>query len=86
LYEIHFDIKPVRGLKWYVGTGAHVGLYKHLGLGNTNFVGIDGVLGLDYKVKGVPLNISLELNPTYEFTEYTKVIRFPVGLGVRYTF
>src|SRR5688572_5842488 len=28
LYEFHFDIPDVTGLKWYVGPGAHVGFYN----------------------------------------------------------
>src|SRR3954454_19925813 len=28
LYELHFDINGAPGLKWYVGPGAHIGLYN----------------------------------------------------------
>src|SRR4051812_17735738 len=28
LYELHFDIDGAPGLKWYIGPGAHIGLYN----------------------------------------------------------
>ena len=49
LYEIHSDINSVPGLKWYVGPGAHLGFYDTRYYGGGTSIGIDGVLGLDYK-------------------------------------
>lgn len=66
LYEIHFDISSVAGLKWYVGPGAHIGFYNNKYGGATAF-GVDGVLGLDYKVNTIPLNLSLDWQPSIEF-------------------
>lgn len=87
LYEIHFDIQSAEGLKWYVGPGAHIGFYKNIaGLGNSSFLGVDGVLGLDYKVKGAPLNLSLDWQPTFEFGLNRGFIGSWGGFGVRYTF
>src|SRR5476651_2780277 len=28
LYELHYDINGVEGLKWYVGGGGHVGIWS----------------------------------------------------------
>jgi hypothetical protein len=89
LYEFHFDIESVEGLKWYVGPGAHVGFYntKFRGVGNNStFVGIDGVLGLDYKFSGAPINLSLDWQPSFEFGEDRGFIGSWGGLAVRYTF
>jgi hypothetical protein len=33
-------------------------------------VGIDGVLGLDYKFNGAPINMSLDWQPSFEFGDY----------------
>ncbi|HUR65361.1 MAG TPA: hypothetical protein VMZ03_03340, partial [Chitinophagaceae bacterium] len=57
LYEIHGPINGARGLQWYIGPGAHVGFYNTK-FGDGAFIGIDGVLGLDYKFNGAPINIS----------------------------
>ncbi len=87
LYEIHFDIESVDGLKWYVGPGAHVGIYNKVnGLGGGSFIGVDGVLGLDYKVKNAPLNLSLDWQPTFEFGLNRGFIGSWGGFGIRYTF
>ena len=93
LYEIHGDISGAEGLKWYVGPGVHVGAYnetwyRHDGYAYTNgdpSFGIDGVLGLDYKISGAPINLSLDIQP------YLEVLHHPFldvwgGLGIRYTF
>jgi len=92
LYEIHGDINDVEGLKWYVGPGAHIGWYN----GNWHHgdyyykdggfsLGVDGVLGLDYKINGAPINLSLDINPFLELASHTYVDIWG-GLGVRYTF
>jgi hypothetical protein len=54
-------------LKWYIGPGAHVGLYKVLNDAKTYF-GVDGVVGLDYKFANLPLNLSLDWQPAFEFS------------------
>lgn len=92
LYEFHFDFVGAPGLKWYVGPGAHVGFYNtyydnNYPNGNSgSFVGIDGVLGLDYKFTGAPINLSLDWQPSFEFGPYRGFISGWGGLGIRYTF
>lgn len=66
LYELHYDIKNAPGLKWYVGPGAHIGFYSSKYGGSTSF-GIDGVIGLDYKIQNAPINLSLDWQPGFEF-------------------
>ncbi len=85
LYEIHGPIEGVSGLKWYIGPGAHIGFYntKH---GDGAFIGIDGVLGLDYKFNGAPINISLDWQPSFEFGDNRGFVGSWGGLGIRYTF
>lgn len=85
LYEIHGDIEGATGLKWYIGPGAHIGFYntKH---GDGAFIGIDGVLGLDYKINSAPINISLDWQPSFEFGDNRGFVGSWGGLGIRYTF
>lgn len=89
LYEIHYDINDAPGLKWYVGPGAHLGVYNdkyyHYGQ-NKAVLGIDGVLGLDYKFNNVPINLSLDWQPTFEFASDFGFNGSWGGLGIRYTF
>ncbi|MBS1496251.1 MAG: hypothetical protein JSU03_08530 [Bacteroidetes bacterium] len=85
LYEIHGDIKNAAGLKWYIGPGAHVGFYNSK-YGGATSVGIDGVLGLDYKFKEAPINLSLDWQPSFEFgNKYNNGFNGNWGgLGIRY--
>lgn len=85
LYEIHGPITGARGLKWYIGPGAHIGFYNTK-WGGGAFVGIDGVLGLDYKFTGAPINISIDWQPSFEFGEDRGFYGNWGGLGIRYTF
>ncbi len=85
LYEIHNTINNAGGLKWYFGPGAHVTFYntKH---GGFTSVGIDGVIGLDYKINSTPINLSLDYQPSIQLTNYYGD-RFSSwgGFAIRYT-
>jgi hypothetical protein len=91
LYELHYDIEGVNGLKWYVGPGAHIEFWntnwqnKYPGYSSTG-IGIDGVLGLDYKFNGLPVNISVDWQPSFNFVGYNYFEGGWGGLGIRYTF
>jgi hypothetical protein len=85
LYEIHGDFNGATGLKWYIGPGAHIGVYNTK-YGDGAYIGIDGVLGLDYKFNGAPINISLDWQPSFEFGEDRGFYGNWGGLGIRYTF
>ena len=93
LYEFHGDINGAPGLKWYIGPGAHIGFYNddyHHDHDNDDeaYFGLDGVLGLDYKFKGAPINMSLDWQPNFSFgTDGSS--GFDAGWGgfaVRFTF
>jgi len=85
LYEIHGDISDAQGLKWYIGPGAHVGFYGTK-YGDGAYIGLDGVLGLDYKFNGAPINVSLDWQPSIEFGSGRGFYGGWGGLGIRYTF
>ena len=85
LYEIHGDFADARGLKWYIGPGAHIGFYNSK-YGDGSFAGIDGVLGLDYKFNGAPINMSIDWQPSFEFGDGRGFYGGWGGLGIRYTF
>lgn len=87
LYEIHYDIPSVQGLKWYIGPGAHIGGYSNK-YGGGAAIGIDGILGLDYKFADAPINLTLDWQPYFEFggnDELNGFVGSWVGLGIRYT-
>lgn len=85
LYELHYPLLQVDGLQWYVGPGAHIGFYDNKYYDGTTFFGVDGVLGIDYKIPGAPLNVSLDWNPSFEFGNGADFQSWG-GLGIRFTF
>jgi hypothetical protein len=92
LYEFHGDIPGLEGLKWYAGPGAHIGFWtdkwkkdypeREGGIS----IGIDGIGGLDYKFKKVPINIFVDWQPSFTFVGYNYFEAGWGGTGVRYTF
>jgi hypothetical protein len=76
LYELHYGLGDVEGLKWYVGGGGHVGIWsdswknKYPTREGGLAIGVDGVLGLDYKIKGAPLNLSFDWQPSFNIIGY----------------
>lgn len=89
-YQHHFDIKPVSGLKWYVGGGATVfhssskyDPYKGVS------VGLFPTGGADYKFEKIPLNVSADWRPTFlvaKTKQYSGFYGDGFGIAARYTF
>lgn len=89
LYEIHGNVSGAPGLKWYIGPGAHIGFYDYKGYsGDRAVAGIDGVLGLDYKINKAPINLSIDWQPSFEFADGDRngFVGSWGGLAIRYTF
>lgn len=87
LYELYNPINGAEGLNWYYGAGASIGSSKNNKLDNSDiYLGLNGVLGLDYKFKDAPINLSLDWIPTLRLTPNTDFYSGDVGLGVRFTF
>lgn len=92
LYELYNSLGNVEGLKWYVGGGAHAGVWSDRW--KTKFpdrpgglsIGVDGVIGLDYKITGAPLNLSFDWQPSFNLIGYNYFEGGWGGLGIRYTF
>ncbi len=72
LYEVHGNAFSTAGLNWYYGGGAHVGFFNDRYYDRFNRynngdsyveVGIDGILGLEYKIPSIPINLSLDYKP-----------------------
>lgn len=89
LYEFHGDISGAPGLKWYAGPGAHIAFYNNK-WGRRYIdedkvaIGIDGVIGLDYKFNGAPINLSIDFQPSFNIIGYSYFYGWG-GFGIRYT-
>lgn len=86
LYEYHHNLTADGGLKWYIGPGAHVGFYNQEFFNGGTTFGLDGVLGLDYKFPGIPVNVSVDWQPSFEFGDYAGFNGNWGGIGLRLAF
>lgn len=86
LYEVYNPIPGAEGLNWFYGGGATIGSYKVKGFDGDIYLSANGVLGLDYKFKGAPINLSLDWIPALQLTPDTGFWGGDIGLGVRFTF
>lgn len=86
LFEIHKQLEAVEGLNWYFGPGTHLSFFNSKSGGSVT-VGIDGVVGLDYKFPRLPLNLSLDWQPYLQFGNYygNGFEGNSGGIAIRYT-
>jgi hypothetical protein len=96
LYELHTNPIDVEGLSLYYGGGAHLRSWSNggWGLGNPRWkgysgnylgIGVDGIIGLEYKIPDAPLNISLDIKPALDVIE-SFWVHGGGALSIRYTF
>jgi hypothetical protein len=79
LAEVHHPVSAAPGLRWLFGGGAFV--YFDKGAGG----GLQGILGLDYKFVNVPLNLSVDWKPEFEFSHGLLFEPAVVGFTARFT-
>lgn len=85
-YEWHGDLTVNKTLKWYIGLGAHGGYYDKNEKDGISF-GFDGIVGLDYKFKTLPINLSLDWQPSMELISPKTAFQSDRGgIAVRFAF
>ncbi len=90
LYEWHQQLGNVQGLKWFAGIGAHIDFlnneYKQEKNSGGAAAGMDGIIGLDYKFTGAPINLSLDWQPSVTFIGESYSNSSWAGLSFRFAF
>ena len=91
LFEKHAQAFEVEGLNWYYGGGGHIGTwnddYPLMSETGDNFViGLDGIIGLEYKIQEIPICLSADYKPSLNLTGYPGFWGYGGALSVRYTF
>lgn len=89
LYEIHAPIRNAAGLRWYYGIGGGIGSYTYKDDSHRDsdvYLSVDGVLGLDYKFNGAPINIALDWKPSFDISPNQGLDFEGVGLSIRFAF
>lgn len=94
LYEKHAPLGGTGSAKIFYGFGGHLGFFQDGGryyyndnriYTSSTVVGIDGILGLDFKLNKAPINISMDIKPFVDFFG-GNYFYMDGGLSVRYTF
>ena len=91
LYEVHGRAFKSRDFNWFIGGGGHVYVWgeknrpKFLDREQRMVLGLDGILGLEAKVRGIPLAISLDWKPTINIINYSGFWGDEIALSLRYT-
>ncbi len=91
LNEKYTPFSNAENLTWYIGYGGHFNLWsERYKLNNPSksagvAVGADGMLGLDYKLKNAPINLSVDIQPAFNFVGASYFDLGWGGIGIRYT-
>lgn len=80
LYERHVPIID-DGFSLYYGGGGHIGGWKH-----KFAIGVDGVVGLEYKIPNAPIALSVDYRPIFNIAERTKFYFADFAFGLKFTF
>ena len=78
LIKQHFPLIG-KGLNMYLGAGGHIGKLKDFGA----TIGVDAVMGIEYKILILPVVISLDFKPAYHFV-HEDWADFPTAFSARY--
>ena len=90
LIELHIPL-AAEGLSYFYGGGGYLAFTKTYNPNKQRnetdpSIGAMGVIGLDYKFKGIPLNLSLDWKPELNIVSDINFEPAVVGLTARFTF
>lgn len=87
-YQYHLPI--TNNFAWYVGAGLSVGqIFSDRDYITSTYFGLFPTLGLDLKIRELPLNLSLDIRPTFYLARgdnFESSYPRNLGLAIRYTF
>jgi hypothetical protein len=92
LYENEHWMGQYPGLNWYWGAGAHAGFWdagKNPNLPDTytgSVVGVDFVVGMEYTFDEIPLNLAIDLLPTFNLLGSVGWGGINGAVSIRYVF
>jgi len=101
LWERNTEAFTTPGLNWYYGVGGHLAFYgndfdgsgpswydnPHDGDDGAVGLGIDGIFGIEYKVREVPVAVSFGFKPYLEVvTDGDVLVNIDPGIGIKVAF
>lgn len=63
LYELHNYDFASADLRWYYGAGAHIALGSNASGASQTGLGIDAIIGIEYRIKGGPISVGADWKP-----------------------
>lgn len=84
LYERNMPVITT-GFNFYYGGGVNLGGWEKHG-DNKFTAGINGVIGLEYKIQSIPLALSIDYKPNVNFCGASGFHGADFGLGIKVTF
>jgi hypothetical protein len=90
LLEFYGNINNAPGLRWYAGPGAHIGFWsndwrdRYPNRNDGVAIGLDAIVGLDYKFNGAPINMSIDWQPSFNLIGYNYFEGGWGGISIRY--
>lgn len=91
LFEAHAQAFDVGNLNWYYGFGAHVGFFdanrnRYWGDDGRDYtvVGVDGILGIEYRFTEIPIVLGVDWKPSFDILGYTDFYGDGIALSVRF--
>jgi len=88
-YEWQYPTDWTPNLDWFIGPGAHLGFwndYYRNDYGTGILIGVDGIIGLEYTLDDIPLNLGLGVGPSFQLTSGPGWGHWNGGFYVRYVF
>ena len=90
MYQWHNPAFDSNQWRWYYGAGGHMGAspyrrwYRDRPAPAADFhIGIDGILGIEHTFDEIPVNISADWKPEFNFVNYTGLVLPVFGVTAR---
>ena len=84
LYQFNMPVIN-EGFRFYYGFGGNIGSWKNNDKSKFT-VGIDGIVGLEYKLKRLPLLLSIDYKPCLNLIGHSKFLAADFAFSARFTF
>lgn len=85
LYERNVPMNA-KGLNFYYGAGGNVGNWEKKHHKDKFTVGIDGIVGIEYKIENAPIVLGVDYKPCLNFVGHTGFKWYDFGFNVRVVF
>jgi len=80
----HWDWRIAGGLNWYIGPGASISFDDYNERTYLN-IGLGGQIGIEYNFRDLPLLVSLDTRPIWDFLGEVNGLGWGAALGIRFT-